>query len=218
MKILLVEDNIDILQVLEVELKDEGYLVDTCGDGGEALYKMMNWEYDAVILDIMLPGMEGRDVLAQFRKTNKKTPILMLTAQSNVTTKVNSFDLGADDYVTKPFEYLELSARLRALLRRREQKQQQVVSVGTVSIHLDSKQVDVVGKAVELTRQEYAVLSALAIRQGRSVKREFLYDFLSESEGTVTANLLDVIISKLRNKLGKELILTQRGVGYIIPE
>lgn len=217
MKILVVEDNRDILQIIELELKDEGYLVETCGDGKDALYKMINWEYDAIILDIMLPGMNGVDVLKQFRKSQKTTPVIMLTAQSDTTTKVNSLDTGADDYLTKPFEYDELSARLRALLRRGTNVQEPCIEIGSIRIYPAPKKVEQDGESVELTRQEYAILIALATRRGRSINREFLYDFLSESGEVANANLLDVIICKLRAKLGKDIILTQRGVGYIIP-
>ncbi len=216
MKILIVEDHPDLLEVLEIELKDDGYLVETCNDGEEALYKMMHWEYDAIILDVNLPGMSGVHLLKHFRDAGKITPIIMLTAQSDMNTKIASLNIGADDYLTKPFEYIELAARLRVMLRRNSPELEKFIEIGDVTISTLSQRVTLADQEVVVTRQEYAALITLAKRRGRPVSRDFLCDFLSESGEPANNNLLDVVICKLRRKLGKDIILTKRGLGYII--
>ena len=152
MNILVVEDHPDLRQALEEELKEDSYEVDSCDNGNCALEKMMNQEYDAIILDITLPNIDGFHLLKHFRDAGKSTPVIMLTAQTNVDTKVASLNVGADDYLTKPFEYVELSARLRALLRRKTTEFEKMIKIGKVVVFPHSKRVTAAGKVVQNRR------------------------------------------------------------------
>jgi two-component system, OmpR family, response regulator len=215
MRLLVVEDEEDLRRGLEQALREEGYAVDGAGDGTDALYKAETWDYDAIVLDIMLPGLDGLEILRRVRKT-KTVPVLLLTARDGVGDRVRGLDLGADDYLVKPFDLQELLARIRALIRRSTGAPDPVLTFGPVSVNTVARTVTVDGKAVELTAREYALLEYLARRRGAVVSRTELYDHLFAEEDESYSNLLDVHVCNLRKKLGKDFIETRRGHGYVV--
>lgn len=215
MRLLVIEDERDLLFVLQKTLEEEGYAVDTAADGAAGLQKAQATDYDAIVLDIMLPKLDGWGVLAELRKT-KKTPVLMLTARDEVRDRVRGLDLGADDYLAKPFEREELLARLRALIRRAAGQASAVLELGDVAINTSAKQVSKNGEPITLTAREYALLEFLAMHRGEVVTRTMLYDHLFDETEDTLSNLLDVHVSNLRKKLGKDFVVTRRGQGYLI--
>ncbi len=216
MRLLLIEDETDLRRGLSVALRRAGYSVDEARDGEEGLYKALEIDYDAVVLDVMLPRLDGWTALAQLRE-KKATPVIMLTARDRTADRVKGFDTGADDYLVKPFELDELLARLRALIRRSAGQANPVLSVGEVRIDTRARAVMLHGEPVTLTAREYAVLEFLALHRGRVVSRTSLYDHLYDENGDTLSNLMDVLIYNLRSKLGRDLIETRRGHGYCIP-
>ena len=215
MRILIVEDEADLLTSLAQALREEGYAVDVAPDGEEGLYKAESWEYDAIVLDVMLPRLDGWQVLERLRRT-KKTPVLMLTARDASRDRVRGLDTGADDYVVKPFDLRELLARLRALIRRAVGQTRNVIELGTVVIDTAARRLTRDGQPVALTAREYAIVEYLALHRGEVVTRTALYEHLFDEEDSTLSNLLDVHVSNLRKKLGAELITTRRGQGYCI--
>ena len=215
MRVLAVEDEPDLLGSLLKALREDGYAVDGAPDGEDGLYKAESYDYDAVVLDIMLPGIDGWEVLRRLRKT-KKTPVLMLTARDAVRDRVRGLDSGADDYLVKPFELSELLARLRALIRRSASKAQPQPEIGDVTIDTAARKVFRQGQEVLLTAREYALLEFLALHRGELVTRTMLYDHLFDENDDTLSNLLDVHVSNLRKKLGHDFITTRRGHGYCI--
>ena len=215
MRVLAVEDEPDLLGSLLKALREDGYAVDGAPDGEEGLYKAESYDYDAVVLDIMLPGIDGWEVLNRLRKT-KKTPVLMLTARDAVRDRVRGLDSGADDYLVKPFELPELLARLRALIRRSASQAQPQLEIGGVTIDTAARKVSRQGQEVLLTAREYTLLEFLALHRGELVTRTMLYDHLFDENDDTLSNLLDVHVSNLRKKLGHEFITTRRGHGYCI--
>lgn len=215
MRILVVEDEPDLLRSLAQALREEGYAVDTAADGEEGLYKAQNWAYDALVLDVMLPRLDGWQVLARLRQT-RPTPVLFLTARDARTDRVKGLDLGADDYVVKPFDLPELLARLRALIRRSAGHSGNALELGEVRIDTAARLVTRAGHAVELTAREYALVEFLAMHQGEVVTRTALYEHLFDEDDSTLSNLLDVHVSNVRKKLGHDFIATRRGHGYCI--
>ncbi|HUE37494.1 MAG TPA: response regulator transcription factor [Candidatus Acidoferrum sp.] len=215
MRILVVEDEPDLLSSLTQALREEGYAVDTANDGEDGYYKAENYDYDAVVLDVMLPKMDGWQVLGRLRKI-KKTPVLMLTARDQSRDRVRGLDGGADDYVVKPFDLPELFARLRALIRRSANKTSNVIEIGDVKIDTAARNVYRAGKLMELTAREYALVQFLALHRGEVVTRTQLYEHLFDENDDTFSNLLDVHVSNVRKKLGSEFIATRRGHGYCI--
>ena len=215
MRILMVEDEPDLLRSLAQALREEGYAVDTANDGEDGLFKAEGYDYDAIVLDVMLPKLDGWEILKRLRKT-KKTPVLMLTARDQSRDRVKGLDTGADDYVVKPFDLPELFARLRALIRRSANKTTNVIQIGEVAIDTAARNVTRSGAAVELTAREYALLEFLALHRGEVVTRTQLYEHLFDENESSLSNLLDVHVSNLRKKLGAEFITTRRGHGYAI--
>ena len=191
--------------------------MDTADDGEEGLYKAQAWDYDAIVLDVMLPKRDGWSLLSKLRET-KATPVLMLTARDAVPDRVKGLDLGADDYLVKPFELSELIARLRALIRRSKGQARPVLDIGDVRIDTASKTVTVRGTPAALTAKEYSLLEMLALDRGTLVTRTMIYDHLFDENDDSLSNLVDVYISNLRRKLGHELITTRRGHGYLIDD
>ena len=215
MRILVVEDEPDLLASLARALREEGYAVDTAPEGETGLYNAESYDYDAIVLDVMLPKLDGWEVLKRLRKI-KKTPVLMLTAKDQSRDRVKGLDTGADDYVVKPFDLHELFARLRALIRRSANKTTNVIEIGTVKIDTAARNVFHAGKPVELTAREYALVEFMALHRGEVVTRTTLYEHLFDEDDSTLSNLLDVHVSNVRKKLGAEFITTRRGHGYCI--
>lgn len=215
MKILVIEDDPHLLRSLAATLREENYAVDTAEDGEDGLFKAREGGYDALVLDVMLPRLNGWEVLARLRAT-RKTPVLMLTARDTVHDRVKGLDSGADDYLTKPFDIEELLARLRALIRRAAGQTQSVLEIGSVTIDTAAKVVRNGAEAIPLTAREYALLEYLALHRGEVVSRTTLYEHLFDEEDSTLSNLLDVHVSNLRKKLGADIITTRRGHGYCI--
>src|SRR6516225_6923985 len=215
MRVLIVEDEPDLLGSLLQAVREDGYAADGAADGEEGLFKAESYDYDAMVLDIMLPGIDGWEVLRKLRQT-RKTPVLMLTARDAVRDRVKGLDTGADDYVVKPFDIDEVLARLRALIRRSASEAQPRLHVGEVLIDLSARTVEKGGDAVPLTAREYALLEFLALRRGKLVTRTMLYEHLFDENDNTLSNLLDVHVSNLRKKLGHDFITTRRGHGYSI--
>jgi len=203
------------VEALRKSLEDEGYAVDTAEDGEEGLYKASVWEYDVVVLDIMLPQRDGWEVLRGIRRS-KKIPVLMLTARDTVEDRVRGLDNGADDYLVKPFDMGELHARLRALIRRSVGKPSPIVEIGSVAIDTASRKVTRGGRDVILTAREYSLLELLALHRGELVSRTTIYEHLFDENDDTTSKVIEVHVSNLRKKVGKDLITTRRGLGYII--
>jgi two-component system OmpR family response regulator len=215
MRVLVVEDEPELRRILWDFLEESGYAVDAAADGREGLHKATAWDYDAIVLDLMLPGLDGWGVLRELRKT-KTTPVLVLTARDAVPDRVKGLDAGADDYLVKPFDLSELSARVRALVRRAAGKASSRIEVGDVSIDTASRAVRQGGEAVDLTPREYALVEFLAMHRGEVVTRSMLYEHLYDEDDETLSNLLEVHVSNVRKKLGKEFVTTRRGHGYLI--
>jgi len=213
MRILIVEDEPDLLRSLAQALQEEGYAVDTAADGPSGLFNAQTYDYDAVVLDVMLPKMDGWEILRRLRQT-KKTPVLMLTARDQSRDHVRGLDTGADDYVVKPFDLPELFARLRALIRRGAGQAANVLAVGDIVIDTGARQITRGGRPVALTAREYALVEFLALHHGQVVTRTALYDHLFDENESSLSNLLDVHVSNIRKKLGPGFITTRRGHGY----
>jgi two-component system OmpR family response regulator len=213
MRLLIIEDEADLLRRLAKILRAEGYAVDTAADGEEGLHKAQENEYDTILLDAMLPVFDGWELLARLRKT-KTTPVLMLTARDSSADRVRGLDGGADDYVVKPFDLPELLARLRALVRRGSAQASARIDLGEVVIDTAQRCVWRQGKVVSLLPSEYALLEYLSIHRGEVATRTALYEHLFDENETTLSNLLDVRVSNLRRKLGQDFIITRRGHGY----
>ncbi|MEI8235382.1 MAG: response regulator transcription factor [Verrucomicrobiota bacterium] len=215
MRILLIEDEADLIASLARALREEGYAVDTATDGKVGLYKAESADYDAIVLDVMLPFLDGWEILQRLRQS-KKTPVLMLTARDAARDRVRGLDTGADDYLVKPFDLDELFARLRALIRRTAGQTRNVIEIGNVVMDTAARHVTLCGKPVALTAREYALVEFLALHRGETVTRSALYEHLFDEDENTLSNLLDVHVSNLRKKLGAEFIATRRGHGYCI--
>ena len=215
MRVLIVEDEPDLLMGLAKALREEGYAVDTAEDGEEGFYKAENWSYDAIVLDVMLPRLDGWEVLRRLRKI-KKTPVLILTARDRSADRVRGLDTGADDYVVKPFDLPELLARLRALIRRTTGLTSNLIKAGSVEIDTAARTVSRDGELIALTAREYALVEYLFLHRTEVVTRTALYEHLFEEDDESCSNLLDVHVSNIRKKLGHDFIVTRRGHGYSI--
>src|SRR6202522_4873922 len=218
MRILLVEDDKDLQRLLKRALTDAGYVVDVASDGEEGHYLGDTEPYDAVILDLGLPKMDGVRVLENWRKDGKKMPVLILTARDRWSDKVAGFDAGADDYLAKPFYTEELLARVRALLRRTAGLATSEIEIGSLRIDTRSSRVTVDGNPVKLTSLEYRLLSYLAHHRGRVVSRTALVEHLYDQDFDRDSNTIEVFVGRLRKKLGVDIIKTMRGLGYIVAE
>jgi two-component system OmpR family response regulator len=215
MRLLVVEDELGLLSGLGRALRRAGYAVDTAADGEEGLYKAQNTDYDVIILDVMLPKVDGWAVLARLRKT-KKTPVLMLTARDTTRDRVRGLDGGADDYLVKPFDNDELLARLRALIRRTSNNVTNQIAIGDITLDTRARSVQRAGQPVALTGREYAILEYLALHRGEVVSRTELYEHLFDENDETLSNLLDVHVFGIRRKLGAEIITTHRHQGYCL--
>lgn len=218
MRVLVVEDEPDLLDVLSQSLREQGYAVDTATNGRDALFKALGGQYDAIVLDLMLPVMDGWEVLTQLRREGHLVPVLVLTARDALQDRIQGLDSGADDYVVKPFQLDELHARLRALVRRGVGKASAVIDLGDVQVDTAKQLVSKLGQPVPLTPREYSLVQLLALHRGELVTRNAIYDHLFDEEDDSLSNLVDVHVSNVRKKLGKEFIVTRRGQGYLIGE
>lgn len=215
MRLLIADDEPDLLRALATAMREEGHAVDEALDGPEALYKATEWDYDAIVLDVMMPGFDGFEVLRRLRMI-KKTPVLMLTARTKVNDRVHGLDAGADDYISKPVDLIELAARVRAIIRRLQGDASALITIGDVAIDTAARRATKGGEPVALTGGEYPLLEFLALRRGKTVTRTDLYDHLYDENDTPLSNIVDVQVSNLRKKLGPAFITTHRGLGYSI--
>lgn len=222
MRILLIEDEKELAGIIKKGLEEEGYSVDVAYDGEEGLYMAENYEADVVILDIILPIIDGLTLLREMRRKGIKTPVLLLTAKDTVPDRIKGLDTGADDYLTKPFDFGELVARVRALLRRRREVKESVIRIGDMEIDTAGREVRRGGKEIHLTSKEYAILEYLAYNAGRVVGRTELTEHVYDESFDMDSNIIDVYIAYLRRKIDKgfdrPLIHTVRGAGYVLRE
>ena len=223
MKLLIVEDEKRLCQTVAKHLKAEGYAVDFCHDGKDAFDYMAGTEYDAVILDIMLPGLVGISVLKTMRSQKVKTPVLLLTAKNTIEDKVKGLDSGADDYLTKPFSLEELSARIRVMIRRSGiERVDSQISAGPLTLDTDRKVALREGKEIPLTAKEYAILEYLMHNKGIVLSRDKMMNHIWNYDYEGSSNIIDVYIRTLRNKIDADfevkLIQTVRGLGYVIKD
>ncbi len=220
MRVLLIEDHKPLCRALRQGLEEEGFAVDTAYDGEEGDFKAMTAEYDVIILDVMLPKADGLSLLQKWRRKGLQTHVLMLTARGSIEDKVKGLDLGADDYLTKPFELEELFARLRALIRRGHQVKDPILRVRDLEIDTAARSVKRAGQSIKLTPKEYNLLEFLAFHRGRVVTRTMIWEHLYDEQDESTSNVVDVYIRYLRNKIDKgfepPLILTRWGEGYMM--
>jgi len=214
-RLLVVEDDKDLNRQIVTALENAGYAVDKAFDGEEGLYLGETEPYDAVILDLGLPKVDGVAVLQGWRRAGKTMPVLILTARDRWSDKVGGFDAGADDYVVKPFHVEELLARVRALLRRAAGHATSELICGPVRLDTRASRVVVDGNPVKLTSHEYRLLSYLMHHQGRVVSRTELVEHLYDQDFDRDSNTIEVFVGRLRKKLGVEIIETVRGLGYI---
>lgn len=222
MRILIVEDEPDLLDALKKQLQSSGYSVDGCGNGLDAEYYLKMATYDAVVLDIMLPGIDGLTLLKKMRAEGNTTHVLLLTALDSIENKVNGLDAGADDYLVKPFAYDELLARLRVLLRRRSGQTTNVLEYGGLVMDLNSRTVTRDGKEITLSSKEFAVLEYLLRNPGRVLSRDKIENHVWNYDFEGGSNVVDVYIRYLRKKIdngfNKKLLHTIRGAGYVLRE
>ena len=222
MRILLVEDEEKVSRFIVRGLTAESFAVDTAPDGRRGLDLAMTYNYDLIILDLMLPGLNGTEVLRRIRRSDHRVPILMLTARDAVADKVEHLEAGADDYLTKPFAFAELMARIKALLRRGSVDRPSVLRVADLEVDRLSQQVRRASRRIELTAKEYALLEYLIANAGRVLSRTMIIDHVWDQSFDGATNIVDVYVRHLRNKVddGHEakLIRTVRGVGYKISD
>ncbi len=222
MRILLVEDEEKVSRFVVRGLTAESFAVDTAADGLSGLELATTYDYDLIVLDLMLPGLNGTDLLRRIRRTDHRVPILMLTARDAVADKVEHLEAGADDYLTKPFAFAEFMARIKALLRRGSVDRPSVLRVADLEVDRLSQQVRRASRRIELTAKEYALLEYLIANAGRVLSRTMIIDHVWDQSFDGATNIVDVYVRHLRNKVddGHEtkLIRTVRGVGYKISD
>lgn len=220
MRILLVEDDPGVRRFVVKGLREQAYAVDAAATGADALYQADINEYDVIILDVMIPAPDGFEVCRSLRNSGKRMPILMLTARDAVEDRVSGLDRGADDYLTKPFEFRELLARLRALLRRSTELHPPRLSVGDLVLDTAAQSATCKGQAISLTHKEYALLEYLARNAGRVVSRADIAEHVWDESFDPFSNLIEVYINRLRRKIDPDgssgPLQTRRGAGYIL--
>ena len=214
MRILVIEDEVSLAEQIKKTLSDAGYTVDLAHDGEEGHYLGSNESYDAVVLDLGLPKIDGLTVLEKWRSEDKKMPVLILTARDQWSDKVAGFDAGADDYVTKPFQTEEVLARLRALIRRSSGHAKSTISCGPVVLDTRSSKVLVNNSPIKLTAQEYKIIAYLMHHQDKAVSRTELTEHVYDQDFDRDSNTIEVFVGRLRKKLGVNIIMTERGFGY----
>jgi two-component system, OmpR family, response regulator len=216
MRLLVVDDEASVREVLALVLDLSGFEVATAANGSEAIRTLALDSPDAVILDVLMPGLDGLEVCRRMRATGDRTPVLMLTARTEVSERVEGLEAGADDYLVKPFELEELAARIRAVARRKAERGEPGVEIGEVRLDPSMRQVTRGGEPVVLSAREYAVLEALMARPGAILSRAQLEDRLYGWGDAIESNAVSVYIHQLRRKLGNDFIRNVRGVGYYV--
>lgn len=220
MKLLIVEDSERLRRSLQQGLTRMGFTVDVSGDGLDGLTFAQTYDYDAIVLDLMLPRLNGMSILKQLRELGDGTPVLILSAKDHVADRVSGLESGADDYLVKPFAFDELCARIKALMRRRPDTKQPQLQFGTVTVDVAKRAAFNRKGVITLTPAEYSLLEYLALRQGQVLSKEQLYESLRSSSSDATSNVVEVLVCTLRKKIGiagePDLIKTRRGYGYII--
>ncbi len=220
MRILIVEDEKPLADILKKGLEEEGYAVDVAYNGEDGRYLAENEPSDLMILDIMLPIVDGVTILKNIRKAGIKTPVLMLTARDAIADKVSGLDSGADDYLTKPFSFEELLARMRVLLRRKPEVLTSIIAIKDLALDTATHEVKRGGKSVALSAKEYALLEYMVVNRNTVLSRTALTEHLYNQDFDLDSNVIDVFINRLRNKIDRgfdeKLILTMRGAGYML--
>jgi DNA-binding response OmpR family regulator len=220
MRVLLVEDYVPLRESVTQALEEAGFAVDASADGEEGLWHAQSGDHDVIVLDIVLPKMNGLTILRRLRDAGHRTPVLLLTAKDTIADRVTGLNLGADDYLVKPFALEELLARVRALLRRKYDTADPIIRVRDLEINTVSRVVQRAGRRVDLTAREYAVLELLAHRTGEIVSRSEIWQHVYDFRSTVESNVVDVYIGYLRKKIERpgqpRLIHTRRGQGYVL--
>ena len=220
MRILIAEDHPSLARSLADGLREDGYAVDLTHDGDEALHLSQVNAYDGILLDVMLPGKDGWTILKTLRQRGAKTPVLCLTARDAVDDRVKGLDLGADDYLVKPFVWEELLARVRAMIRRGHGQKSSLMRIGDLEIDIARKSARRAGKNIDLSAREFALLEYLAVRKNEVVSRTDIWEHLYDQQDEATSNVVDVYIGYLRAKIDKDhdvkLIQTRRGLGYVL--
>ncbi len=220
MRLLFAEDEPDLNRIITIRLKEEGYSVDSCLDGDEALCFLQSGEYDAAILDVMMPGLDGFQVLSKIRAEGNTVPVLFLTARDSVEDRVKGLDTGADDYLVKPFSFDELMARLRVLMRSRDNQTGSVLSAGDLILDSAAHTVSRGGREISLSAREFAILEYMMHNRNIVLSREKIEDHIWSYDYEGGTNLVDVYINHIRGKIDRDfdrkLIRTIRGVGYML--
>jgi two-component system, OmpR family, response regulator len=218
MRVLLVEDEIKMSRAIRRGLEREGYAVDAALDGNDGLHRASEWNYDAIVLDVMLPGLDGLEVCRRLRRAGRWAPVLMLTARDGVADRIRGLDVGADDYLVKPFAFGELLARLRALVRRGARERPVVLEVGDLALDPAAHTVTLSGRSVPLSTREFALLEFLMRNAGQVLSRPAILEHVWDYNYDGISNVVDVYVGYLRRKLeqppGQVRIRTVRGVGY----
>lgn len=220
MKILVVEDQKRMANLLKKGLEENSFIVDLAFDGEEGLYMAGNYPYDAILLDITLPLMDGLTILKTLRLKQSEVPILMITARSEIESRVKGLNFGADDYIVKPFDFSELMARLRSVIRRSKGKLSPLVTIHDLTLDTNSRIVRRNGREITLSATEYNLLEYLALNSGRVISRTELTEHIYDTDFDRDSNVIDVYVNHLRNRLDKgfdrQLIFTVRGAGYML--
>ncbi len=220
MKILVVEDSERLRRALGEGLRRSGFVVDLTGDGTEGLKFANAADYDVIVLDIMLPGMDGLTLLKNLRRERNPAQVLILSAKDQITDRVNGLELGADDYLVKPFAFEELLARIKSLSRRRYEVKKPDIEIGELVIDTSKRQVKINGYTLSLTPAEYNLLQHLALRRGNVISKHQLQERLSDADSQAVSNVIEVLVSNLRKKISAvnsdKVIKTKRGFGYYI--
>jgi len=222
MRILVVEDEQKTAAYLKKGLSESGFVVDVASSGDDGLHYALTMQYDLIILDVMLPEVDGWTILSQLRSQSNMTPVLFLTARDKVQDRVKGLELGADDYLVKPFAFSELLARIRVIIRRGPQKKQEVLTIADLELDLLAHKVTRAGAVIELTQKEFMLLSLLLQRSGQVLSRTLIAEQIWDINFDSDTNVVDVAIRRLRTKMDdpyeKKLIHTVRGVGYVLEE
>lgn len=220
MRILIAEDEIDLSEIIEQKLTDEGYNVDVCHDGEDALYYLQNADYDAALIDVMMPKMSGFDAVKKYRSGGGKTPIIFLTARDEIDDKVKGLDMGANDYVTKPFSFAELTARVRAVVRKSTDSATNTYQCDDLLLDSNAKTVYRAGKQIQLSSKEFSLLEYMIRNKNRVLSREQIENNIYNFNYEGASNVVDVYIRYLRKKIDDDydvkLLQTVRGHGYVL--